>query len=285
MNKEKTLNGVLVVDKPEGLTSRDVVNKVSHIFKTKKVGHTGTLDPLATGVLVVVMGKYTRLSMVLTSEYKEYIATFELGYETDTLDITGNKTKTGKVSFSEDEIRNAIFSFRGKYLQEVPAYSAVKVGGKRLYDYARSDEVVNLPKRMVDIHNIEILSIDKNIITIDVRVSKGTYIRSLIRDIGVKLGSYATMVSLRRISQGKFRIDEAYTLEEIENGSYKLLDLEDIIDDIETVELDEDLNKKVTNGVMLPKQYNHDFVLFRENGEDVALYKKEKDSYRMFIKF
>ena len=215
-------NGLLVVNKPKGMTSRDVVNKVCRKFNTKSVGHIGTLDPLAEGVLVCLIGKYTKLANILTNHDKEYIASFKLGILTDTLDITGNVLKEGKKEFSKDEITSALNHFKGKYNQEVPIYSAVKVNGKKLFEYARNNIDVKLPSKIVNIYDIELIDIKDDIITIKCKVSKGTYIRSLIRDIGAFLDTYATMTSLVRTTLGNFNIDEAYTLEDIENNNYKL---------------------------------------------------------------
>ena len=212
-------NGLLVVNKPKGMTSRDVVNKVCRKFNTKSVGHIGTLDPLAEGVLVCLIGKYTKLANILTNHDKEYIASFKLGILTDTLDITGNVLKEGKKEFSKDEITSALNHFKGKYSQEVPIFSAVKFNGKKLYEYARNNIDVKLPSKIVNIYDIELIDINDDIITIKCKVSKGTYIRSLIRDIGAFLDTYATMTSLVRTTLGNFNIDEAYTLEDIENNN------------------------------------------------------------------
>ncbi|MBD9114902.1 tRNA pseudouridine(55) synthase TruB, partial [bacterium] len=160
------MNGILIVNKSEGFTSRDVVNKLSKIFNTKKIGHTGTLDPIAKGVLVVVIGKYTKLCEDLTQTFKEYIATFKLGILTDTLDITGKILDEKDVTVTEEEIRNVIASYKCVYDQEVPIYSSVKINGRKLYEYARNGENVVLPKRKVDIKNIEVIDINKDIVKI-----------------------------------------------------------------------------------------------------------------------
>ena len=176
------MNGIAIINKKQGLTSRDVVNQISKKLNIKKVGHTGTLDPLATGVLVVCIGKATKLVDVLTDFDKEYEAGVCLGIETDTLDITGNVLKVENVIKTEEEIINTLNSFVGEYDQEVPIYSAVKINGKKLYEYARENIPVELPKRKVKIHNISLTSdvIYKNnkvYFSFKVKVSKGTYIR------------------------------------------------------------------------------------------------------------
>ncbi len=277
------IDGVLIVDKPQGITSRDVVNSLMKKFNIKKIGHTGTLDPLATGVLVVTLGRYTKLNDVLTSSYKEYIATMKLGIITDTLDITGKVYETQDVSVGCTDVDRGLKSFLGTYAQEVPAYSAIKVRGKKLYEYARANEAVELPKRDVEIKEIELLRFDGDNVEFRVLVSKGTYIRSLIRDIGAVLGVGATMTSLRRIRQGKFTIDESASLDDILNDKYSLLQLEDVLD-LVIVECDRELTKKVTNGVKVPFNTNKDFLLFRYGEKNLALYKRDGDIFRMFLK-
>lgn len=277
------MNGILIVNKSEGFTSRDVVNKLSKIFNTKKIGHTGTLDPIAKGVLVVVIGKYTKLCEDLTQTFKEYIATFKLGILTDTLDITGKILDEKDVTVTEEEIRNVIASYKCVYDQEVPIYSSVKINGRKLYEYARNGENVVLPKRKVDIKNIEVIDINKDIVKIKCLVSKGTYIRSLIRDIGSSLNTFATMTDLIRIKQGIFDIRDSYTLEDIENGNYKLIDLEDVMD-ICVID-DNAYLKDVTNGVKLKLNIKNEYILFKHEGNNIALYKKDNDYFRMYIHF
>ncbi len=277
------MNGILIVNKSEGFTSRDVVNKLSKIFNTKKIGHTGTLDPIAKGVLVVVIGKYTKLCEDLTQTYKEYIATFKLGILTDTLDITGKILDEKDVTVTEEEIRNVIASYKCVYDQEVPIYSSVKINGRKLYEYARNGENVVLPKRKVDIKNIEVIDINKDIVKIKCLVSKGTYIRSLIRDIGESLKTHATMTDLIRIKQGIFDISNSYTLEDIENGNYKLINIEDVMD-ICVIDNDAYL-KDVTNGVKLKLDVKNEYILFKHEGNNIALYKKDNNYFRMYIHF
>lgn len=278
------MNGVIIVNKHKWCTSRDIVNDLIHIFHTKKIGHTGTLDPIATGVLVITIGTYTKLGNDLTSLYKEYIAEAELGYETDTLDNTGNITNRSNIKVSEEEIKNVILSYQKKYDQEVPLYSSIKINGKKLYEYARCNEEVKLPKREVDIKEIEVLSINNNKIKFRCLVSKGTYIRSLIRDIGSSLNTYATMTSLIRTKQGKFSLEEASTINDIRSNNYHLLKIEDLLD-VEIINCDYDLYHKVNNGVKLSKEYDKEYVLFKYNNEDICLYKKDEEYFRMYLKF
>ena len=276
------MNGILIVNKSDGFTSRDVINKLSKVFNTKKIGHTGTLDPIAKGVLVVVLGKYTKLCEDLTQTYKESIATFKLGILTDTLDITGNVIDEKSVNVSEEEIRNVISSYKCIYNQEVPIYSSVKINGRKLYEYARNGEEVTLPKREVDIKSIEVLEINKDIIKIKCLVSKGTYIRSLIRDIGESLNTHATMTDLIRTKQGIFDIKDSYTIEDIENGNYKLINIEDVLD---LCVINNEYIKEVTNGVKLELDIKNKYILFKSNNEEVALYKKDGEYFRMYVHF
>lgn len=274
------MNGVLVVNKEKDYTSRDIVNIISKALKTKKVGHTGTLDPLATGVLVVTVGEATKISELLTSSSKEYIADIELGIETDTLDITGNILKEETVFKTKEEIENILSSMIGSYDQEVPIYSAVKINGKKLYEYAREKEEVELPKRKVEVKEIELLNYrqkeDKVFFKMRCLVSKGTYIRSLVRDIATKLNTIGVMTDLIRTKQGKFNIEDAYTLEQIKQGKSHLIKIEDALD-IDIVEVDDYLKEKIQNGSILENRYPKDTVLFKQNTA-LAIYKKyEKD--------
>lgn len=277
------MNGIIVVNKKSGYTSRDVVNIISKTLGTKKVGHTGTLDPIAEGVLIVCIGKCTKLCDYFTSNMKEYLAEFELGYETDTLDNTGNITKKSNKIVNQEEIIKVINSFKGEYNQEIPKYSAVKINGKKLYEYARNNIEVSLPTRLVNIKEIEILNINNNI-KIRCIVSKGTYIRSLIRDIGNKLGTYATMTRLIRTKQGEFDIKNSYTIEDIKNNNYKLYTIAEIFNNYPKINMNAELYKKISNGVIIDNSFNSKYVLFYHNNELISLYKEyEKSKLKPFI--
>ena len=273
------MNGIIIVDKDKDMTSFDVCHRLMKIFNTKKIGHTGTLDPIATGVLVCTIGKYTKLNEVLTSTYKEYIAEMYIGRLTDTLDTEGKDISCNiRTDITENEISDTIMSYKKTYSQEVPLYSSVKINGKKLYEYARNNIPVELPKRDVTIKEIEILDIKDNIVKFKCLVSKGTYIRSLIRDIGASLNTGAIMISLRRTKQGIFNIEDAYTLDSISNNNYKILTIEDILD-LDVIECDDDLYKKVNSGVK--QNYNKEYTLYKYNSENIALYREGK----MFIYF
>ena len=283
------MNGVIIVDKPSGVTSRDVVNVICKKFNTKKVGHTGTLDPIATGVLAICIGKATKLVEVLTSNDKEYIAEVKLGILTDTLDTDGKVIKENKKIINKEDLLNVLNSFIGAYNQEVPIYSAVKINGKKLYDYARDGINVDLPKRMVEIKNIELLDFKEDSYTFKVRVSKGTYIRSLIKDINEKLGVIGVMSNLRRTKQGKFDIKDAFSLDDIEKGNYTLFSITDVLKDDNCVIINDNLYNVIKNGGLIDNVYKDDYVTFIYKDEVIAIYKRyDKDStkmkpYKMFI--
>lgn len=276
------MNGILVVNKSKGVTSRDVVNSVCKILNTKKIGHTGTLDPIATGVLVLCIGKATKLVEILTNDDKEYIATVKLGILTDTLDMDGKILKEEKVYVTKEKLINALNSFVGTYEQEVPIYSAVKIDGKKLYEYARSGKKVNLPKRNIKIKNIELLELNYEEYKFKVSVSKGTYIRSLIKDINEKLGIIGSMSDLKRTRQGKFNINDSYDLEKIKNGDYKILSINDVLKDENCVIIDDNLYEVIKNGVIINNIYSNDIVTFIYKDEVIAIYKVyEKDKTKM----
>ncbi len=280
------MDAILLVNKDKDMTSRDVVNKLIKVFNTKRIGHTGTLDPIATGVLVVCIGKYTKLCDLLTSTYKEYIATIKLGIKTDTSDITGTIVEEKDYQVDKDKINEVLKTFLGKSTQQVPIYSAVKINGTKLYEYAREGTDVELPTREIDIKNIELLDYKDDEIVFKTTVSKGTYIRSLIEDICTKLGTVGTMSNLIRTKQGKFNIEDSYTLEDIEKGSYKVLTLEEVLNDLETIDIDDNLAKLVNNGAIINKTFKNDICLIKHNNEIIAIYKtydKDKTLSKPYI--
>lgn len=283
------MDGVILINKPKGITSRDVVNEVCKILKTKKVGHTGTLDPIASGVLVVCVGKATKLVDIITSANKEYVATVKLGLLTDTLDLDGEVLKKEKVTIRKEELINVLNSFLGKYEQEVPIYSAVKVNGKKLYEYAREGKKVNLPKRMVEIKKIELINLTNEEYKFKVLVSKGTYIRSLIYDINRKLNVIGVMSDLVRTKQGIFNIDDAYTLEDIKTGNYKMYTITDVLKNDNCVVINDKLFNSIKNGCIIDNIYGKEVVTFIYDNEVVSIYKTyDKDKtklkpFKMFI--
>ena len=282
------MDGVILINKPKGITSRDVVNEVCKILKTKKVGHTGTLDPIASGVLVVCVGKATKLVDIITSANKEYVSTVKLGLLTDTLDLDGEVLKKEKVTIRKEELINVLNSFLGKYEQEVPIYSAVKVNGKKLYEYAREGKKVNLPKRMVEIKKIELINLTNEEYKFKVLVSKGTYIRSLIYDINRKLNVIGVMSDLVRTKQGIFNIDDAYTLEDIKTGNYKMYTITDVLKNDNCVVINDKLFNSIKNGCIIDNIYGKEVVTFIYDNEVVSIYKtydKDKTKLKPFKMF
>ena len=272
-------SGILVVNKPKDYTSRDIVNIISKKFNTKKVGHTGTLDPLATGVLIIPIGRALKISELLTSDRKEYLAEVILGYETDMLDITGKETKRNIPNVTKEELEEVLKKYIGKYNQQVPLYSAVKVKGKKLYEYARNNIPVTPPSKEVEIYSLQLISElvykDNTIeFIIKCEVSKGTYIRSLIRDIAYSLNTYGTMKNLIRTKQGPFVIEASYTLKDIEEDNYKLLTIREALPNIKVTLLKEPLLTKVKNGMVLDKFFEEDIsLLIDKAGKEIAIYK------------
>ena len=276
---------VLYINKPKDITSFDVVNKISKLFGIKRVGHTGTLDPLATGVMLVTVGKATKIVELLTAKDKEYIASFELGYKTDTYDNTGNILDKKEIPENINMI-DTLNSFKKTYLQEVPIYSAIKVNGKKLYEYARENKDVELPKKEVTIKEIELLETKNNTYTIKTLVSKGTYIRSLINDIGLSLNTYATMTSLERTKQGPILINDTNTLEDIENNNFTIHKIEDVLD-YPIIEVDSLLEKNISNGMKINDNWNiNDKVIFKnKENKLLGIYEKYDEILRVWKNF
>lgn len=281
----KNYSGVIVVNKTSGITSFDVDHEISKMLGIKKIGHTGTLDPLAEGVLVVTIGKATKIAELLTAAYKEYQAGVLLGIETDTLDITGSIINS-KIVPDDLPIEETLNSFKKTYLQEVPIYSAVKVNGKKLYDYARENKQVELPSKEVTIKEITLLSTDRNTFIFKTTVSKGCYIRSLIRDIGKSLNTYATMTNLIRTKQGKFTLKDSASLKDVLSGKYKLLKVEEVLD-YKVEKVDTLTEKKIKTGQKLPNTYNiNDKVIFlNQNNELLGIYFREGNYLRVWKNF
>lgn len=273
---------IINVCKEKNMTSRDVVNIISKHLHTKKVGHTGTLDPLATGVLIVCTNHDTKLVDILTSKNKEYIATMRLGIQTDTGDITGNIIKRATYKVTKDQIIKVLNNFLGSSTQTVPIYSAVKINGKKLYEYARNGEEVTLPTREINISSIELLDYHDDLIKFKVTVSKGTYIRSLIEDIGKTLQTVATMEDLVRTKQGNCKIEDSYTLEDIKNDNYKPIPLNIVLKDYHTYNLNATEYFKVKNGSKMLLNIDDKIVTLLYNNKPIALYRKENDIYRVY---
>ncbi len=268
------MNGLLVIDKEKDFTSRDLVNITEKIFDTRKVGHAGTLDPMATGVLVLAVGTGVKVLEYLNDSTKEYIATVKMGLLTDTLDVTGNILEENKdFNITKERLTEVLNSFLGKYEQVVPLYSSVKVSGERLYKYARKNKEVELPKREVEIFNIELLDYNKDEFVFKTTVSKGTYIRSLIRDIGESLGICCTMKDLRRTRQGDFSLEDAISVENLRNNRIKLIPIEKVFKDMLIVDVDDYIENKINHGAILRNLYDRSPIVYRnKNHEIIAIY-------------
>ena len=275
-------SGIIVINKPKDLTSRDVVNIISKNLNIKKVGHNGTLDPLATGVLVICFGKYTKLNDLLTSHEKEYIAEVTLGLETDTLDITGKILNKNTPHITKEELIKALKNFEKTYNQEVPKYSAVKVSGKKLYEYAREGKEVILPKKEVTIYQNELLSFTENKFTFKTKVSKGTYIRSLIRDILASLNETGTMSNLKRTKQGIFKLEDSYTLDDIKQGNFKILKVKDVLN-IPKIIAEDNLKKQIINGAKIKGTYPNEVLFLDKEGNELAIYEKNDEHLKLKI--
>ena len=210
------MEGIIVVNKPKGITSFDVIRKLKKILKTKKIGHTGTLDPLATGVMLICVGKATKLASDLEAKNKIYTTDFDIGYATDTYDIEGKKIAENIIEVSKENLEQSLKKFIGNIKQVPPMYSAIKIDGNKLYHLARKGIEVERPERDVTIEYINLLDFKDNKAKIKTKVSKGCYIRSLIYDIGQDLGTYATMTALQRKQVGDYSLENSYSLEQIE---------------------------------------------------------------------
>ena len=240
------LDGLLVIDKPQGCTSHDAVGKCRKLLNTKKIGHTGTLDPLATGVMVVCVGKATKLSDMLMCDDKIYEVTMQFGIQTDTADITGNVLKSEDINIDRELLQEVLKYFIGKQEQVPPMYSAIKQDGKKLYELARKGIEVERKAREIEIFSIDSVLLRGNELCFTTHVSKGTYIRVLCEDIAKKIGTIATMTSLRRIQSGCYTIDEAISLDEV--SEEKIIPIEKVFD--KKIMIEKDLDK-LLNGMKI----------------------------------
>ena len=275
------MDGVLLVHKPAGMTSHDVVNRIRKIFHTKKVGHCGTLDPEATGVLVLCIGKATKVLQFLMSETKEYQATLVLGQATDTYDASG-QVVAQKPFQGVSHVDAVLQSFVGSQEQLPPMYSAIKVNGKKLYEYARNHEKVEVQPRSIVIHHIELLDQHDQFITFRVQCSKGTYIRSLCVDIGKKLGYPAHMQKLIRLASGHFRLENCFSLEDIEQGHYHMLTLEEAFQHFEHYVVED--AQIVYHGKKIKSDIDHQVVVCNQEGQVLAVYGPDGTGYLKSIR-
>lgn len=249
------MDGLILINKQKGFTSHDVVNVIRKKLNTKKVGHTGTLDPNATGVLPILVGKATKISKYLMEHDKTYIATLKLGEKTDTGDSEGQviEEKSIPKDLRKEDINDVLQNFFGKQKQVPPMYSAIKINGKKLYEYAREGKEVKLEAREIEIYKIELLEYQNNKIKFEVECSKGTYIRTLCGDIAKKLGTVGYMEELQRTKVNNFRIEDSILLDDItlENAEKNMIKIEEVFKEKETIELDNKKLELFLNGVKL----------------------------------
>lgn len=252
------MNGIINFHKPKGMTSHDAVYYFRRLLKIKKVGHTGTLDPDATGVLPICIGKGTRVSEYLLNADKEYIGCLTLGSETDTQDSSGSVILSSDLSVDEEDIINSFEKFKGRSSQIPPMYSAVRHNGKKLYELAREGKVVERKPRDINIYELNILGIEDNKkITFYTKCSRGTYIRTLCNDIGRDLKTYGHMSDLKRVGVGKFNIKDSLSMEFLNNLSIEeikelIMPIDMALDSLGKIEAHKNLYNKITNGVIVP---------------------------------
>ena len=283
------MDGFIIVNKPKDMTSHAVCNKIRSIMHTKKVGHSGTLDPLATGVLVVAVGKATKLINYLENQDKTYVAEALFGIQTDSYDILGNVLNKDDLSNPTDsEIDKQLEILKGSESQIPPIYSAIKVNGKKLYDYAKNGEMVEILTRKIKIHSLKRVSniIDKKV-SIEVSANKGFYVRSLINDLGTMLNTYAVMSNLIRTKAGKYDISISQTLEEIKENGPIIHSIEDTFSHLKRIDVNDYMAKLVLNGVILDERQfslNEMFKIYH-NDKLIAIYEPFDDKkYKLVIK-
>lgn len=265
------MNGILIINKPKGYTSHDVVNVLRKELNTKKIGHTGTLDPNATGVLPILVGQATKISKYLIEHNKTYIAELKLGDKSSTGDIEGAIIESKEIpNLTNMQVETTLNSFLGKQLQTPPIYSSIKINGKKAYEYARKGEKIEIPPREIEIMNISLIKFEKDIITFEVKCSKGTYIRVLCEDIAEKFGTVGLMSNLTRTEVDDFNIKDAYTLDEIKNKkALDLISIEDVFKTKPSIKLDERKTGLFLNGVQLT--YNEEDNIYRVYNESEFL--------------
>lgn len=265
------MNGIVIINKPKGITSHDVVGMMRKRFKTRRVGHTGTLDPLATGVLVVCVGNATRASEMIMSSKKRYRAKLMLGKRSDTLDIDGNIIEEKEVNVTEADVIDAVSSFIGPQKQIPPMYSAIKKDGKKLYDLAREGIEIEREARDITIFSIDVIDITLPMVELDICCSKGTYIRSLCDDLGAKLGCGAIMTELCRTETAGFSIDEAYTIDELDalpDIEKSLLPTDSLFGNLPAIHLNEKQERSIVNGVRMTWRYGVEGETYRLYSQD-----------------
>ena len=279
------MDGIILLNKDKDISSFKAINNLKYKLGLKKVGHAGTLDPLAEGLMIVLTDNATKLSDLLLKQDKEYVVECELGYETDTYDLEGIKTKIfeGEVDLSEEQIISEINGFLGDYDQVPPMYSAIKIDGKKLYDLARKGIEVERKSKIVNIHYLKDIVVSGNKVRFTVFVSSGTYIRSIIRDLGRRLGTYATMTKLVRTKIGKFDVKDSKKIDDIADDSVSI-NVQDIFD-FDRIDLDENEYFKMKNGVKIGRTGKDGYYSVYFDGEYCGIGIIEDNVLRRFRYF
>lgn len=282
------MDGIFLIDKPAGMTSFDVIRKLRSQLKTKEVGHAGTLDPMATGLLVVLVGKTTKLSDLLMAETKTYQGSITFGFSTDTFDKTGKIVETlSEFDLSESKIDETIKQFLGRISQVPPIYSAIKIQGKKLYQYAREDKSVEIDERPMNIHSFERTSnLNNHTFQFDIEVSKGTYIRSIAHDFGVSMGIPSHLSALRRTQSGHYSLATAYKLGEIDEFTSPNFSLDDYARSLDKLVVDDYLVPLIRNGVRLDERQTcleGPFTAYSKDNKPIAIFKKDGKNYKPLI--
>ncbi|MBQ4252031.1 MAG: tRNA pseudouridine(55) synthase TruB [Erysipelotrichaceae bacterium] len=270
------MDGIILVNKPKGYTSHDLVQKVRGILKIQKIGHTGTLDPMAEGLMMLTVAKATKILPYISIHDKKYHAELTLGIKTDTLDAEGTVLEEREVpAYSDEQISEVLNSFRGTYLQMPPMYSAKKVNGKKLYELARKNVEIEREPVEVTIHDIKMVSHEGSRITFDVACSSGTYIRSLCADIAERLGTVGIMSDLKRTAIDKYSLDQSYSIEQIEKGEFEMIDTYDVLYHYPYVEVADITD--VMNGKPISIDTDYSFVFITHEGKVIASYERYHD--------
>ncbi|MCU0104859.1 tRNA pseudouridine(55) synthase TruB [Acholeplasma vituli] len=282
------MEGIFLIDKPAGMTSFDVIRKLRGKLNTKEIGHAGTLDPMATGLLVVLVGKATKLSDLLTSETKSYQGTITFGTATDTYDRLGKITETmTDFTLNELDIDTTIKSFLVKDSQVPPIYSAIKIQGKKLYQYARQEQSIEIEERPMEILSfVRTTALIQNSFSFEIEVSKGTYIRSIAHDFGIVLGIPSHLSALRRTQSGRYSISTAYRLTEIDEFTLPNFSLEDYAKSLPKLVIEDYLIPLIRNGVRLDERQTTmegPFTAYNKQEQPIAIFKKDGKNYKPLI--
>ncbi len=276
--------GVIVINKPTDWTSFDVVNKIKRLIGLSRVGHLGTLDPMATGVLLVTIGKATKLFDIMQEKKKTYVATFHFGEETDTLDSTGKITNSNNKIVTRKEIEAILNTFVGEISQIPPKYSAKSVNGVRAYTLARKNEDFVLPAKVVKIYELKIIDFNDNILTLEITCGSGTYIRALGRDIAYKLNTYATMISLVRTKVGKFDLNQSIDIKSLtkDNIENYILPIDSVLD-YNKIELSDINTKKILNGQTIKTDLKDGTYKLNNELDTIALIQVHNSNAKMSL--